>query len=1095
MKPKKLLLLIIPFLFLLFPMVSFAKDTDIYMASGEGVEPNILILFDNSRSMRLDSIETSTYDPNHVYPASPGCPADGTVYRYQTTYPRGWVWFKNSISDVGCSTAQSQLSLTGQYTGNTRSGCNRDYYQLQTANRRNYEASPLYELKTKIRIAKDVIEELLDEDTGVSGVRVGLMLFNDIATDTTYHGWGNHENAHGGYIPEDCEVKSLTSSYRTSLSNAIEAIYPDTYTPLAESLYEAGIYFKGGVNPPNDHHSYFNPSTTYASPIQYSCQKNYVIIMTDGDPTRDDGYRPGDSCTGQGTDAEAHHHVLWNVIGDQPTGTPPAQDGFEPGGANRKHYLVSESDMGGTDYLDDVAKYFYTTDLRPDLTGTQNITTYTIGFAVTPQYELLNRTAAAGGGEYYTANNTAELKTAFQHAIGRIKETCSSFVAPIVPVSRMEKETAGDKLYLALFQPNNDVMWSGNIKRFGVVQSGVNIGQIIDYHNVPALDDNGQILDSATSHWPTDEGDGPDVEFGGVGAKLKNRATARNINTFQGTQTGLTHDSNAFDTTHITAAMLGVVTDEERNNVVNYVYGFDAYDDDHDGDTAEKRKWLLGSFLHSRPFIIHYPKYSNPDQSKSYVFAGSNGGMLHAFDDSDGSEAWAFIPPNLLSNLKALRADVNAVFVDGSPKAYIEHDSHGDVQKAILIFGERRGGNRYYALDVTTPTSPTFLWEISPDGRRYLTNPIDSAADYLKMGQTWSAPTIGKVACQEGASHCVNVSPTTHIGERWMAFIGGGYDANQDNNPVVADDTVGMAVYVVDVLDGSMVKRFSITEYPAGSTYQMTYSIPSDVSKVDTDGDGKVDRLYVGDLGGQMWRFDIADPNPLNWTGRIILESNPGCSPDTTSGRKIFYPPDVTLELGNYEMLLFGTGDREHPDEENIENRIYAVKDKSSIETMPILNECNLFNVTSGELQAPTTTQERKNEILSELNEAYGWFIILGAAEKSLSAPVVFFKTAYFTTFSPLESDDPCQAGFGTARMYALSYTTGNAVFNLDGSLDNVISGTDRSEVIGTAIPSGVIITFIGGTAVAYTGVGGGVDSPKLSSTKSLVPVNWRIVF
>ena len=74
----------------------------------------------------------------------------------------------------------------------------------------------------------------------------------------------------------------------------------------------------------------------------------------------------------------------------------------------------------------------------------------------------------------------------------------------------------------------------------------------------------------------------------------------------------------------------------------------------------------------------------------------------------------------------------------------------------------------------------------------------------------------------------------------------------------------------------------------------MTYSIPTDIASVDTDGDGKIDRLYVGDMGGQMWRFNIKDSNPSNWSGKIIFKSNPG--KDGTTGRKIFYPPDVSLE-------------------------------------------------------------------------------------------------------------------------------------------------------------------------------------------------------
>jgi hypothetical protein len=121
--------------------------------------------------------------------------------------------------------------------------------------------------------------------------------------------------------------------------------------------------------------------------------------------------------------------------------------------------------------------------------------------------------------------------------------------------------------------------------------------------------------------------------------------------------------------------------------------------------------------------------------------------------------------------------------------------------------------------------------------------------------------------------------------------------------------------------------------------------------------------------------------------------------------------------------------------------------------------------------------------------------------EKCLSSPVVYYGVVYYTSFAPNfgSEGDPCFVGEGTGRLYALRYKSGNAAFNLDGSLDGTISRSDRSTIIGTGIPSGVIITFIEGKTVAYVGVGGPggprVPKPKLLSDKSVVPVTWRIVF
>lgn len=1005
---------------------SFAHDTDLYMASGEGVEPNVLIIFDNSGSMN-DEIQTRFYDHTITYdPSVVPVGNKDSVYRKSSGQ---WILWKNAISDVPCSTAQTALTNEGHYEGRADTGCSGTSRTLRTGNYRNYLATGGDQYETKLYIAKRVIRTFLNT---INGVRLGVMVFNPVVNDYTSEGGSSHSNSNGGRIQST--IKSLTDANRTQLISDINAIVAETWTPLAETLYEAGLYFKGGA-------SHFNSGVNYVSPLQYYCQRNYVVIITDGDSTRD------------------QNSILGSTVGDRDG------DGREPGGANRVYYIVNGQDMLGTDYLDDVAKYLYDTDLSSSFTGQQNITTYSIGFTVQSQHNLLERAATQGHGRYFYTETAQELANAFQNIVGEILEKTSSFVAPIVPVSRMEKTTAGDKIYLALFQPNQDRMWSGNIKKYRVVQSGTNVGQIVDMDGAPALDDHGQMFTTAHSYWPSpiseNRMDGIDVERGGVGDILRNRSSARNIYTYLDTNINLSHASNGFTTANasITPDLLGLLASDNagRDKLIRFIHGYDAYDDDGNGNTDEKRDWILGAFLHSRPLVVHYA-------SQSVIFVGSNDGMLHAFNDDSGEELWAFIPRNLLNKLQALHADVLESFVDGSPKAYISYNTDGSISQAVLIFGERRGGNHYYAIDVTNPEAPRYLWKISPD-----------MTGYAELGQSWSIPNIGKIASGQG--------------EKWVAFLAGGYDENQDNDLVTLPDSEGRAVYVVDVLTGSLVWRYSYEENPA-----MTYSIPSDIARVDTDGNGRIDRLYVGDMGGRMWRFDIGDPDPANWTGKIIFAAS--------TGSKIFYPPEVTLEKDsvNYEVLLFGTGDREHPKASSVINRLYAFKDKNPISPM---TEDNLIDVTQDLLQSPSTSDEQKNTIMGQMMAGNGWYIRLDTnnGEKCLAPPVIFYKIVYFTTFSPSSEgsgSDPCYVGEGTARVYALQYNTGNAVFNLDLTNDTngtVISRSDRSQVIGTAIPSGVIITFVQGVAVAYTGVGGGVYYPPLSNKKSLLLSSWQIVF
>lgn len=1026
MKSIRNLFLLVPLLCLLLAMASFAHDTDLYMASGQGVEGNVLIIFDNSGSMN-DAIQAYFYDPSNTYDPLVVDQAYRNRVYYRAT-SGGWILFANAITDVACSSAQTALTNNGHYEGDTNASCSSKNRTLRTGNYRNYIASiGGSEYLTKLTIAKRVIRDFLDT---MNGVRIGVMVFNPAVND----------NSEGGRIQSS--IKSLNATTRAQLKTDVNNIVAQTWTPLAETLYEAGLYFRGGA-------SYFNSGVVYTSPIQFHCQKNYVIIITDGDSTRD------------------RNSILTTAVGDQDG------DGREPGGANEVHYLVDGQDMLGTDYLDDVAQYLYETDLSSSFESQQNIITYTIGFTVQSQHNLLGRTAEKGHGRYFYSDNAQQLADAFQDIINEILEKSSSFVAPLVPVSRWERTSAGDKIYLALFQPVEDGMWSGNVKKFGVAQqnnllSGISIGDIVDANGAAAVDKDGQILATAKSFWTTISMDGGDVEKGGVGEVLKNRSSSRNIYTYQGSNVALPDSTNAFTEANITPTMLGLDAGNNsgRDKLVQFVRGYDSYDDNGNGIFTEKRDWILGSFLHSRPLIIHY-------ETRSVIFVGSNDGMLHAFDDSDGGELWTFIPPNLINKLQALHADVIESFVDGSPKVYISADSSGIINKAILMFGQRRGGDHYYALDITDPLIPKYLWKISPD-----------MPGYVELGQTWSSPMIGKITY--GGS------------EKWVAFIGGGYDGNQDNDPVIVLDSKGRAIYLVDVIDGSLVWCYSFAENSS-----MVYSIPSDIQKIDTDGDGTIDRLYVGDMGGQIWRFDIGDLNkdgnsdPGEWTGKLIFKSN-----GSGEKRKIFYPPDVTLEKdsGNYEMLLFGTGDREHPEESATINRLYAVKDKNA---STVLTENNLVDVTQDLLQDPSTPQADKTALLGQLSTKDGWFIKLdqNPGEKSLSSPVVFYGVVYYTTFAPNFgiATDPCFVGEGTGRLYALKYKTGNAVFNLDGSLDGAILRDDRSAIIGTGIPSGVVISFVKGIAVAYVGVGGPggprVPRPELFNDKSLVPISWRIVF
>ncbi|MEJ2700505.1 MAG: PilC/PilY family type IV pilus protein, partial [Desulfuromonadales bacterium] len=323
---------------------------------------------------------------------------------------------------------------------------------------------------------------------------------------------------------------------------------------------------------------------------------------------------------------------------------------------------------------------------------------------------------------------------------------------------------------------------------------------------------------------------------------------------------------------------------------------------------------------------------------------------------------------------------------------------------------------------------------------------------------------------------------------------------------------------------------------------KLLYSFPSDVAAVDTDFDGFIDRLYVGDTGGQMWRISDyyedtgtsdaykpkVNPDITKWLGKIIFSANvkPGeTGYDTASkGRKIFYRPSVVFENG-YIGVYFGTGDRAHPLNTAVTDRMYGIFDRGQRTDLKI-NETNLEDVTADELQALTGTTATSctsgstatNCILDRLGSAsnYGWYIRFDTSygaktgEKVLAPALVFNKVAYYTTYSPdSTTTTTCVGNLGTSRMWAVNYKTGEAVFDFYAQNNSTLSSVtneramnkdqtyvmdyhDRFNKLGVGIPSGLVVTVnSGGEAQILIGCGGGVCGGQAMPGGTIFPVYW----
>jgi type IV pilus assembly protein PilY1 len=1053
---KKFAILIYSLILLLSgPELVTALDTDIYVLSYSQIQihPDALLILDLSGSMNW------TPAGEKMYISTSNTCGDNVAY-----YPDSGTGHTKSctISSSGTVPKYGDATCSGPFYRSSGTGHTTDC--------------------SRIGIAKRAIYNVLDDDNNGTinaddetnlGLRFGFMRFTDCSSSS----------ADGTNYNSGCNrlINGLDTRYSTMWSS-VNSQTANGGTHLAAALNEARIYL-------NYHKSQDNAA---------DCRQKFVILVTDGADTL--------ACSGDGTeDQQTQYRRRRETVAKVKALADSGYKVFVVGfGATMPHWLRNT--------LNWAARYGGTKNVSATQSGDPNA--YNPASYGSCQNSSTSHHNIEGDGDHYyaTSGDPGELSLAgyaflaasaddlaaaikgIAKYIAELMKVSVSYVAPVVPISQMEKTSAGNRMYLGMFKPADKSFWKGNIKKFGIAteNSGqIRIGDILDANGNPAMDmDLNVINPNSISYWSTYT-DSVEVEKGGAGALLLNRdfsANPRKIYTYLGANVNLTDSSNAFklSNTTITPQKLGLSSGDNvgRNNVINFIYGLDAYDwygpcgdpgpdpgeDIPDGVTNAKRCWGLGAYIHSRPLVLHY------GENQSTVFVGGNDGMLHAFDDETGEEIWAFIPPNLLPRLKNLNGPLIEFFVDGSPKVYVQRDASDNITKAILIFGQRRGGDRYIALDITDRLNPQFLWEINPSQRIYGTTTY-TTTDYKELGQTWSTPQIGKIKNGSGG--------------KWVAFVAAGYDTNQDNIPVLNSDTKGRGIYVVDILTGVLIWRYTRDEDPS----RMVYSIPSDISRVDVDGDGNVDRLYVGDMGGRIWRFDIGDAtNTASWTGNIIFNAQ----------GKIFYPPDVTLEndAGNYEMVFFGTGDRENPKGVGSINRLYAIKDKPPYPHTP-MGEGDLKDVTEDLLQDPGTSDSMKTSIMNELRNKQGWFIKLDQrpGEKSLSSPVVFYGTVYYTTFAPTVEGQSniCYLGVGSGLFYAVNYKTGNAVFNLDATNDEggetVIKRSDRGQVIGAAIPSGAIITVIAGSSAGYVGIGGGVFTPDILRKSILIPVNWKMVF
>ncbi|QYK06205.1 pilus assembly protein [Shewanella zhangzhouensis] len=897
-----------------------------------------------------------------------------------------------------------------------------------------------YPDQTRLAIAKTAISSVIST---VPSVDFGLAVFN--------LNFPNEGDSDGGRIVAG--IKQRTASEKEALINTITNLPAETNTPLCETLYEAYRYFSGGAIQFGHSDSDYNGNSDGIN-IKYDANK----------PMYDTSIESGGSYISPLSKCNRVAHVIYITDG-APVLDKSADDFVEKLGGAPFTYRAAEGEQPAKEsYLPALAEYMFNNDLS-DAEGFQRVVTHTIGFSLGEDEEaaepLLIETAkrstdAKSGlrGTYSRADNTVQLIEAITKLIGEIDSNGQRFSAPGVAYSSADPTRTLDAAYYALFEPSPSPKWTGNLKKLKVNSSGA----LVDVNGDPAIDSSGSITNKACTIWSDcsangdktgyldengDAVDGGNIVAAGGAARSIVPRERRLFSDLGGLKQFSANDGPSLPNISSTISMFSSVAGGESNlasymgiptenlndeliRAFEWIQGWNVdvasyketgeVDEYTSIDIGGVRADIMGDPLHSQPLAIDYGDHTK-------IFVGTNHGMMHAFKDTSDvvSESWAFMPYELLPNVSVIRRNDysmgHGVYgIDGSPVAYIERNG-SEISKAWLFFGMRRGGQSYYALDVTSDT-PVFKWKIS--------NESDGFGD---LGQTWSTPVVTKIPGFDGP----------------VLIFGGGYNAGYDSGG--GKNASGRMVYIVDASNGELLHSFGAT---ADTTLpNIQDSIVGSIATLDSNSDGYTDRLYAADLGGNVWRMDLPSADKSTWSGFKFAELG-GNLPSTD--RRFFYEPSVaqtyftnttevtvTDESGTtttvayqnvpYDAVTLGSGNRADPLSLNAEDMFFVLQDRYVVSQQfgdgataipsPI-TFANLYDVTSA---APSTEAEN-----IAFGTKLGWYYNFAVTgEKSLSPSVIIKGKVYFTSFIPTQpsaNQDVCSVS-SVGRLYTLDLHKG----------------------------------------------------------------------
>ncbi|MEO4047231.1 PilC/PilY family type IV pilus protein [Pseudomonas sp. CAU 1711] len=986
------------------------------LLSTAAVAPNVMLLLDNSGSMDTVLFH-SGYDAKTDYPTAMYCKAGTSCNVTETSHwnDTAALTGHGSVAQGGCVSGYYRLGAKNEF----KSGKKTVYYpgssaqtvcipfpeKVQTNSSgstaddarlpKNYLEYLVQGLLAgtvkaadiptthRMGVAKTVAKQIIADN--ITGVRFGLATFQP--GGTAFGSTGETYSQQGGII------QSGLGATKATLDSQINSLYSATWTPLSEAYYDVVRYYRGLDS------SYNAAPSDISEQVQYRCQKNFGIVVTDGAPTYDSKFFKSSTDPARDNPAVAGTDNLPDWDGLSPASPNPYSDGDSS---------LSIGSEGSTYYLDDIAKFAYDIDIRPtasvlDKAGKsfqssafkqQNIKTYTVGFALDNQ--MLKDAAYYGRGKYYTANDSAGLSNALTQALNEISAQAGSGGAG---ASSSTSLTTATRYYKTLYDPAD---WRGTVEAYSLSPT------------------TGRLLARV---WTTD----------GTITPGNNGASYQTYNTATNSVVALSYASvSAAQQATLDAGLPSGVTGSQ---LVEWTKGTAV-------TGLRSRTVLLGDIINSTLERMTSTERlaSDVSGSTSYdsfiaakagmtnsLLVNSNDGFFHVIDAETGGHRYGYMPSSVFPQLRTVAATDYATsgkhkfMVDGG--ITVADAEVNSTWSTVAVAGMGGGGKSMFAVKLFSAgdNSINALWEVTAPATSTPSNAWNN------LGYTYSRPLVARNASNQ-----------------WVAIFGNGYGSH-----------LGKAsLYVVNLSTGQLIQELVVDDNALGSA-------PNGLSspQMVVNAQYQVQKVYAGDLRGNLWEIDMSggaaavanSGSPLFAAGAdhpitarpLVMEH------EAKGGHLVLFGTGKLMEANDKLSTELQT--------------FYAIWDKpdssgtvssSSLQAQAFVSAVDI--TANGKTQTYFTTTENKVDWESQ----QGWYLPLALGSSRDGERVIYpaqttMGRVIFVT-AKVDAGDPCEST-GSGKLVELNAMSGAMLTYsvLDTNGDGVVDNKD-TRVSGLAIEDGL---------------------------------------